>query len=515
MHGAEVLPGPRAAVSPASAAGIYLDRLLQRPARILVLVCLAQTVFWTLATATTHFAPTRDIAESYLWGHEWVIGSYKHPNLPGWLLEAGRVATGAVGWPAYLTSELLLVATYLAVYRLGTEMMGEARALAGVLLLSGLYYTAWPSTLMNHDVVQMPLWAGIFALLWHLRARPGYWAWLGLGVLAALGLYAKLSFGVVIASAALWLLYDPALRRQLVTPAPWLGLGLFAVCSLPLVGWLRASQFSALAYARDQSSQIGESPFEFIGGQLLTSLGVVGLAALAGLLAWPATSLPSALPKKPASRQPVVLYLAHMLVVPNLMTTALAWLMASGARGMWGTPMLSLVGLLIVALAPGRLDHATLKRLTVMAGALLVAVPAIYAADTLIEPRLTGTPKRQGWPQAEMNKRFQTLWLSQTHRPLRIVAGNFWVAGLVALSPNDMPSILTNGDMALSPWITPERLKQQGALLVWEMRNPAEPPPAELVPLVGERPTGVERFDWPVFTGAPQLLIGYAIVAPN
>ncbi len=493
-----------------------LDELLRRPFAVVALFCSGQLVFWTLATSLTHFAPTRDMVESYLWGHEWVIGTYKHPNMPGWLLEAGRVLTGAVGWPAYLTSELFLIATYLLVYALGAAMMGPARALAGVLLLAGLFYTAWPSTLMNHDVAQMPIWVAVLLLLWHLRSKPTLAGWLAIGAVAALGLYAKLSFGVVIASCGLWILYDPLLRRQLATLSPWLGLVLFALCCLPLASWLNDSQFAALDYARERGVSMGASPLEFLGGQLLTSIGVIALAALAGLIHRDDSSLAwQSLGRKLPKGEPVVLYLAHMLVIPNLMTTALAWLFVSGTRGMWGTPMLSLLGLLIVALVPARLDHATSRRLTVIAAGVLVAMPLIYVTDTLLEPRLTGIPKRQGWPQVEMNRRFKSLWQQQTGQPLRIVAGNFWIAGLVALSPGQMPSILTNGDTNLSPWITPERIQRQGVLVVWEMHTPADLPPGDLKLLFGEKPIHIERFDWPLFTGAPPLLIGYAIVAPG
>ena len=207
-------------------------------------------------------------------------------------------------------------------------------------------------------------------------------------------------------------------------------------------------------------------------------------------------------------------YLAHMLLMPNLMTTWLAWMMASGTRGMWGTPMLSVLGLLVVALVPARLDHLTLRRLATLAAGLLVALPLIYVGDTLLEPRLTGRPKRQGWPQAEMNRRFQAIWLKQTGKPLRIVAGDFWTAGLVALSPGDMPSIFTNGNFDTAPWITPERLKREGALLVWQAGDPAAGIPLDIAPIAGNQPAHFEQFQWPLFTGAQPLLIGYAIVPP-
>ena len=48
-----------------------------------------------------------------MWGREWAIATYKHPALPSWVLEASRLATGTVGWPAYLAGQLFVAATYL------------------------------------------------------------------------------------------------------------------------------------------------------------------------------------------------------------------------------------------------------------------------------------------------------------------------------------------------------------------------------------------------------------------
>ncbi len=340
-----------------------------------------------------------------------------------------------------------------------------------------------------------------------------------MGALAALGLYAKLSFGVMIACCGLWVLYDPLLFRQLARPAPWAGLALFGVLCLPLLGWLRSSQFVALDYAREQNAAGGASPWEFLGGQILTSLGVLAVAVLAGLIwrragAHAPGPLPPPVDDVPLPTPISIRYLAHMLLMPNLMTTWLAWMMSSGTRGMWGTPMLSLLGLLVVALVPERLDRITLRKIAQLASALLVVLPAIYIADTLIEPRIWGKPKRQGWPQAEMNQRFQALWHQQTGKPLRIVGGDFWTAGLVALSPGDMPSIFTNGNFDTAPWITPERLKREGALLVWHAGDPAAGIPLDLLPIAGANPPRFERFQWPLITDAPPLLIGYAIVPP-
>ena len=136
-----------------------LDRLLDRPARGLAALCIAQLVAWTVAPAVSHAAMPLDMVEMYVWGREWVVATFKHPNLPGLMLEAARSVTGSRGWVGFAVSQICVVIAFAAVFQLGRDLLGPARALAGTLLLTGIYYYSWSSPEMNHNVAQIPLWA--------------------------------------------------------------------------------------------------------------------------------------------------------------------------------------------------------------------------------------------------------------------------------------------------------------------------------------------------------------------
>jgi len=88
--------------------GRCADDVLQSPDTQVGLPVAGQIVAWTLAPSLTHLVPPLDVVEGYMWGREWVIAAYKHPALPSWVLEATRVLTGTVGWPAYLVSQLFV-----------------------------------------------------------------------------------------------------------------------------------------------------------------------------------------------------------------------------------------------------------------------------------------------------------------------------------------------------------------------------------------------------------------------
>ena len=501
-----------AASAPSLETSSPLAWLLARPAFGVLALAGAQCAVWTLAPALSHDAPPLDVVESYLWGQEWVVGTFKHPNLPGWVLEISRELTGATGWPAYLASQLFVAATYLAVFLLGREIMDSRRALAGTLLLAGVFYFAWPTIEFNHNVAQMPFWATIAWMLWRLRTRGGLLWWVVLGFIAADSLYAKLSSGLLLFVAGLWVLADPPLRRQLARPAPWLGLATFLLIAAPLLAWLLRTHFAPLRYAAERWTGSGQGPLQFVGAQVLACLGLVVLAAVAGMIG-PRRGEPADSPPPPP--RDAVTFLAVMTMAPILITAVVAGIAGTGLKSMWGSPMLGLSGLLAVAILSPRVSLEAVRRLSVAVTLLLVVLPLGYALDTLLESRITGKPKRQNWPQAQIATRFDQLWREKTGKPLKIVAGERWIAGLAALRAGPMPSILTDGDPALSPWITPARLKAQGALLVWEMTAAADPPPGALASLLAGHPTASESFAWPRFPGAPPLLIGYAILPPG
>src|SRR5262249_23675454 len=156
----------------------------------------AQVSLWTLAAYLAGDAPPMDVVEEYLWGPLWLISSYKNPALSSWVLEITRLLTGVVGWPAYLAAELFVAGTFAFVYALGRAEMGERRALAGTLLLTGVYYFWWPAIEFNQDIAQLPFWAGAALAAWRAVATRRTGWWLLLGACGAAAMYSKLSSAV-------------------------------------------------------------------------------------------------------------------------------------------------------------------------------------------------------------------------------------------------------------------------------------------------------------------------------
>lgn len=491
-----------------------ISKLLNdRPGRVLAIICLLQALLWTLVPALTHRAPPLDVVESYLWGREWVWATFKHPSFPGWSLEASRILTGQTGWPAYVLSQIVVVVTYVAVFRLGRDLFGrdaagERLALGGVLLLTALYYMSLTTPEWNHNVPQIALYSLLIWAVWRATTLDSLVAWLWVGALGGLGLHVKYSFGILLVVAALWIVIDRR-GRHLLRPGPWLGLLLFLVIASPQALWLVANDFRPFTYAQARAGGATTgNALDFLLAQIADHLLVFVLAAVAGLIARPRPRLATL----PAIDRRLAFLLTFGLG-PVFMAILLALVTGSGLKDMWGMPMFSLSGLLIVALAGERLTAPRLRRLTIGALIVVIALPLAYGTFIALDGRAAKKPQRVQWPMAAIAAQGARGWSQATPAPLKVVAGDVWVAGLVALNHPDHPSILTDGDMDLSPWVTPARLERQGALAVWQ--ETGEGPPPKLAALIGTAPRRSAVIPWPGYPDRPPLVLGYAALPPR
>ena len=462
-------------------------------------------LLWTLVPAFVHRAPPLDVVELYITGREWVLLTYKHPQLPAWCLEVARQLTGALGWPAYLVSQLFVAATFVLVYLLGCDLLGRRRAAAGTLLLTGVYYFSFPTPEFNHNVAQMPIWAAIAFFLWRAVDRGKVGWWLALAIVAAAGLYTKFSVAMLFAAAGAWVLVDAHARNCLARRAPWVAFVVFALLVTPLVQALVGMDYLPLEYASIRSASQSPNAPRFLLAQLADHAGLFAMLAVAFLWRRPAAAddddridpAPGAL---------------RFLLIMTFGPLALATLVAaiSGAKDMWGAPMFSLSGLIAMALVP-RLTHASLKRIAVFAALFVVGVPAVYAVVVAMKDS-RNEPTRVAWPQAEIAARFTRIWREETGAPLKIVAGEPWTAGLVGTLSPDEPSIYISLNRAYSPWITDERLRREGMLVLWWDKWPIDL--GALRERLPELTGGSESFVWSSRPGAPPVTVNYAVVPP-
>lgn len=476
---------------------------------MLALVSLLQAVCWSLVPALVFTAIPLDIAENSAFGAEHVLVAYKNPALTGFLLDGLRQLKGEPGWPAYVLSQVCIVSCLWLVYALGRDVLGQARAGIGASVLLACYYFNWHTPEFNHDILQMPMWAAVVLCLWKAVEQGSLFWWVLLGLVAAFSLYGKLSAAILLITCALWLLCDPRARGKILTPGPWFALAVFGLAAAPLAHELFAKgAYDAISgYATMRGRRFGMALSRWVLLQAVMAAPMALILWLVGLTRSPSAG--STVPEELDFRR----FLLFFTLTPISLSIVLAFLHGAGAKLMWGVPMLNLTGLLLVSFFVPSAGPRESKRLMGAMAGVVLATSMTFAAAVTFEPHLRKKPSRTSWPQEEIATRMRQIWTSETHAPLKIVAGHYdnWVSSLVALKGRSPASIFTAGDFALSPWITPERLRREGALVVWDAGGD-EPTPG-LYEVINGMAIRFEDFDLP--RGRWSVRIGYVVVPPE
>ncbi|RUX09278.1 hypothetical protein EOA27_24750 [Mesorhizobium sp. M2A.F.Ca.ET.037.01.1.1] len=182
----------------------------------------------------------------------------------------------------------------------------------------------------------------------------------------------------------------------------------------------------------------------------------------------------------------------------------------TGTGESWGATMYNLVGALAIALLGHRLGATELRRLTVLALLCVVAVSSAYAVTRWTGCNVRGHLQPMCWPAQSISRTAEAIWHDAVPGPLGIVGGEDGVARLAGLEAADQPSIFTALDRRLAPWITDQRLRDQGMLLVWPKGWPLTP---QQLAWTDGLPVKTVSFDWSL--RAPPLEINFAVIPPG
>ena len=188
-------------------------------------------------------------------------------------------------------------------------------------------------------------------------------------------------------------------------------------------------------------------------------------------------------------------------------------LFGSGARSYVAAPLVLLTALAVVALAPDRIRVAHQRLAAWIWVTMLMLPPLGVAAAIALSPWIYPTELKMTQPAADIGRAFAGNFQSRTGRPLAIVAGDARLASLIALAAPSRPTLYLDATPELTPWVTPQQIAKDGALVVWPAGETRLPPAA-----IRERFPGLAAEAPQVFTRygrLPPLRIGWAIIPPR
>jgi hypothetical protein len=495
---------------------LIVEALRARPALMVAVATLAQGALWTLVPALFYAAPPGEVPLVLAVGREWLTGSPYGPPLAFWLAEIAFDLAGGRVVGVYLLSQFCVVATYLAVFRLGRRVVGAAHATMAVLLMVGIGAFTVPTIEFGPSVLAMALSALVLLFAYRALADNRRLDWLAFGIALGLLLLTVHAGLILLALIVLFMVASPLGRARLGTINPWAAMLVVVLMNIPQLIWLERAGFNPLSALSALPILAGTRPGVWRDLILWLAVSHAGLVVLlfvaSGLFGGRRGGAPA------FERQPVEPFAKTFVYVfalaPLFVATLLAVLLGKPAPIGGAAPVVVLSALAIVLAAGDTIRLYRERTVALVWLGLLAVPPAMIAFATVISPWVA-VDLEVNKPAAAMGDFFTDTFRRRTGKPLAIVVGDVRSAGLVAFTSPDRPSLYVDGARERAPWISDEAVRRNGAVVLWTAMDAAGTPPAALKSRFPDMVAEVPRsFTRAVQGRLPLLRIGWAVLRP-
>lgn len=458
-------------------------------------------LIWTIIPCLIQPNLPLDAIEMLYIGHEWPLGHFKHPTLPGWMAEAASVLTGNSQWGIYLLSQLAVGTCFWAAWRLGREVLSPRLALIAAALLEGCCYYNFKSTEFNNNLGMYPFWAlAILFLYWAVYPKnstndsttcrcgiTNQKCWIAVGVSLGLGMLAKYATGILAVTMLLYMIIDPTARRWWRRPGPYLTLLSAILVFGPNLYWVLTSGFSPIEFAIDRTTVETSNvltrliyPLEFAGSQFFALLPLLVVAA-------PMILLRRKIQKEDRSESDLATrrFLYAMVIWPLIIHLIISAVGNLHLRSMYGSQLWTFFGVWLLyclnlneSVPKYRVACRHVTRGIIIISLLFVL---IFTVRGLASPAFRKKASRTHFPGKELAAKVHNIWEKTSNEPLPVVAGQWWPAANVGFYGPTRTTVYGGsgpGDLDFAPqfsaWMNDEKFGRSGGIVVWVLNDSDE-----------------------------------------
>jgi hypothetical protein len=511
----------------------------RKPDRLFWLWLAGRTLLWALLATLTQHTPPLDTIEWLCWGREWQPGYHKHPPLAAWVAECASALTPDSFAGLYLTSYAAIAVALWCVWRLARRFLPARAALAATLCLDGLVFFHYAAAEFNNQVLLIAFWALAIYLFHRALEQDRFGDWIGTGLALGLALLCKYSAGfLILPLLGLWL-WRNGFRRW---SRPALVALVAALIFLPHFVWLCQHDFPTLRWAALRSQ--GEATAierRLSAVTFLLSQGVRLLPVVLILL--PLIRVSSSLGASDLGAVPCLAkhetrsdraFLVVAVVGPLALHLAAAVLLGVGLRDIWGAPLWTFAGLLLLSFVEVDTSARAWRRMG-WTWAMVSGLSVLLVVVGNLAGGWCGKPLRIHYPGPELARVVTQRWQERFATPLPIAAGDWWLAGNVCCHSPSRPSLyaslepaafgknpfarkgdplrFANPDPRTSPWTSDADLCRRGGVLLWD----ADCYGADLPEWLRRRfpaAQGQPALVLPCAGCGPKVQVGWAMISP-
>ncbi len=436
-----------------------------------VVVLLALFVLLWSAFQLVAYAPIglhSDPLETFAWSRHPSLGYYKHPPLGALIAAAWFAIFPRADWSFQLLSSVNAALALAFVYLIARRTLeGDKRLFVLLLLMLTPFYQFNAQRFASNQTL-LSLWpiaTYCFLRSFETRAvetRASIWA-AAAGATAALTVLGKYFSVYLVAGFIAAALAHPRRRDYLRAPAPWISIAVGLTVLAPHVYWLVTTGFQPFAYALGAHG--GASLRDAINAALYYAVGGALYMALPFAAYWLAvrpdveTLREAFWPADPDRR-----LLAVILYVSLGLPMLTAPLLRSELVPLWTQQGWFLLP--ILWLAPARAVLPRRRAMHVALAVLVMNLAVLLAAPVLAWTRWQQDPPDDRVYFRDIAAETTRLWHETAGRRLRIVMGNPNFATAATFYSADVPDSVPGFDLKTAPWITEQRLDDEGFAVI-------------------------------------------------
>lgn len=426
-------------------------------------------LFWTLGPTFCRSNAPFDSVEGIAWGNQLQWGYDKHPFLAPWLTAfATNLAGGVVGWPIYLLSQISIIITFWAIWRLGQRVLSPIYALLAVVLLEGIYYYNIVSVQFNPNVLMLPLWALTCLFFYDALTKQKYSAWILMGLFAGLAMISKYETALLWASMLCVLIATEQGRECFKHRKLYLAGLVAALVCLPNFIWLIDHNFISITYAVGRVDSQDATHLPFVYNNLyhpvrffFEQIGAVAPICLVYAPLFTARRL------KTQWSTFNIRFFTLMGIGPFIFCLLLSLFSGFWLHSLWGIPLFSLTGILLLMWLRPEINGARLLRFSKFFCGFFLVVFVLRFAFLLWGPHIQHKTNSAQFPGAEIATSLTHQWRERYHTPLPYVAGSRTLVEHIAAYSSDHPIPYFEWSKIHAAWVNEKVLRKKGALFTW------------------------------------------------
>lgn len=495
---------------------LIVELVRARPRLVIWAVILLQALLWLMVSLLFYRSPPSDVATLLAFGREYQVGTDSGPPLAFWLGDIVFRLFGHHLFGVYLLAETCFVVTMWALFELGGAVVGRQHAALAVLLTATITAFGFPGLEFSPAVLARPLWALVLLHAWRAVGQRRGNAWFALSIEAGLLLLTTHAAVLLLALLFGFFAVTERGRRALRSPDPWFALAVMIVLVLPYLAWLvrAGAMVTPLLPPPDQWTGRGLRWGEGLLSLLVAMFGLLLLVAL-NSVRWSARPDDDPVVFRPPTDPFARLFVLFFALTPPLATSFVTALLGlDQIIGGTGTSLM-LMGLAVVMLGG---DLIALRRQELLRTIWTLAILAPAAAVLLsifVQPWTASAEVPTLLPSRDIGRFFNDSYERRTGQPLRAVAGDAELAGLIGFAAKDRPHLFLDAAPARTPWLTMDQFRAGGGLVVWRAADTAGTPPEDIARRFPNLAPEVPRaFDRLVNGRHGPLRVGWAILRP-